>query len=295
MIRAQTSFQLKVNTSIGQLTLPSGNSPTVALNGRQSKTIVTDYAFGASSQVLYSTASIYYAGVIGGRDVILFYGDADQSHEFAMKFTGRSLETRPTPSQLVITNFRDSGVSVASLKEGHTTGLVTVHDSDTQLVLVADTQTASTFFSPLIAGEPSNPYRNFWAYGTNTSVLVGGPYLVRTADLQGSTLAITGDINSTTTLIVIAPDSVRSITWNGEQVKTELAVTRKGGFTARLFFSGAISIPKLKGWKYKDSLPEIHADYDDSAWVTANHTSTYVPAKPWYGDGRVLYGCDYGL
>ncbi|KAF9039430.1 glycoside hydrolase family 35 protein [Hymenopellis radicata] len=291
---AQTSFQLKVNTSLGQLTLPS-NTSTLVLNGRQSKTVVTDYAFGTSSTVLYSTASIYYAGTIGERDVILFYGDADQSHEFAMKFTGRSLEQHRTPSQLVITKFGDSDASLATLKGGHKTGLVTVHDSDTQLVLIADTQTASTFFSPAIPGDASNPYRNFWTYGTNVSILVGGPYLVRTADLQGSTLAITGDINSTTTFTVIAPDSVKSILWNEETVKTKASVSQRGGFTAQLAFDGGITVPKLAGWKYRDSLPEIQANYDDSAWVIANHTSTYVPAKPWYGDGRVLYGCDYGF
>jgi hypothetical protein len=27
----------------------------------------------------------------------------------------------------------------------------------------------------------------------------------------------------------------------------------------------------------------------------ANHTTTKIPFRPYYGDGRVLYGCDYGL
>jgi hypothetical protein len=40
-------------------------------------------------------------------------------------------------------------------------------------------------------------------------------------------------------------------------------------------------------------LPEIRSGFSDANWTPANHTTTKIPFKPYYGDGRVLYGCDY--
>lgn len=51
-----------------------------------------------------------------------------------------------------------------------------------------------------------------------------------------------------------------------------------------------IAIPSLTKWKFKDSLPEVQADFDDSAWKVADHTTTNITQKPLFGDGRVLYG-----
>ncbi|EEB95866.1 hypothetical protein MPER_05099, partial [Moniliophthora perniciosa FA553] len=54
------------------------------------------------------------------------------------------------------------------------------------------------------------------------------------------------------------------------------------------------TVIELGPWKYADSLPEIRDYFDDSDWVEANHTQTNIPHRMLYGDGRVLYGCDYG-
>lgn len=52
---ALTEFTLNISTSLGHIPVPSAGLLT--LNGRESKIIVTDYAFGESaSKVLYSTA-----------------------------------------------------------------------------------------------------------------------------------------------------------------------------------------------------------------------------------------------
>lgn len=266
----------------------------LSLNGRQSKVIVTDYTFGSSSHVLYSTASIYYASVIDERDVILFFGDTDQSHEFSLQLTGTALDVDLQSSFNITTSGEDSVVTVGADIEP---GIVAIHDSDTQLVLFADSVTAASFFSPVIPGDASDPFRTFWGLGTNTSILVGGPYLVRTADiLDGSTLALTGDLNSSTTATIVAPSSVETITWNGVELTTRNGLTGKGGFVAELPFAGTeVSVPVLEGWRFKDSLPEIGSGFDDGDWVLANHTTTNIPQKPFYGDGRILYGCDYGL
>ncbi|KAK0457453.1 glycoside hydrolase family 35 protein [Desarmillaria tabescens] len=230
----------------------------ITLGGRQSKVIVTDYTFG-SSKVQYSTAQIFFAGVIDDRDVLFLYG-----------------------------------ATILSFLPG-IEGLVTLYDSDTQLVLFGDTETAATFWSPVIAGDEADPLRNFWGLGTNTSILVGGPYLVRSASITGTELTLRGDLSEGARLTVIAPRNIRCISWNGELISGDAiaaaGLTSVGGFVGRLelgtSFNG-IKVPELKGWKYKDSLPEIGRHFDDGDMGCGE-------PYPYYGDGRVLYGCDYGF
>ncbi len=300
-----TSFSLQVSTSNGTLILPQV-APSITLSGRQSKVIVTDYKFGTSSKALYSTASVFFAGQIGGRDVLFLFGDSDQEHETALALTGTS-GVRTTSSLVRFTSKKagSGSDSIVNFMSG-IKGLVTVWDSSTQLVLFADTDTAGTFFAPVLppasgTGDAAT-FKNYWQIGSNETVLVGGPYLVRNASISGSELALRGDLNASVMLTVIAPPTVRAITWNGQPVeanaKASSAVTSRGGFAGQLQLSTSASgvhVPSLSNWKFADSLPEIQASFSDAAWIVANHTTTNIPDKPLFGDGRVLYGCDYGL
>ncbi|KAG6917306.1 hypothetical protein DXG01_003147 [Tephrocybe rancida] len=302
---ANITFKLNItSTTTGAIQVPLVAS-SIALSGRQSKVIVTDYAFGQKSRAVYSTAQVFYTGTIDGRDVLFLHGSSSQEHEAALALTGT-----PNPlqqSSLVELTHQAQGIAkgttIVSFLAG-IDGLVTVWDSDTQLVLFADSDTAATFWAPSVADTNSkDPLKNYWSIGTNTSILVGGPYLVRSASIDGTALALHGDLKAETRLTVIAPRNIRSITWNGEQVSGDLAlagtrVTAIGGFVAQLSTSSAfdgISVPKLEGWKFMDSLPEVDGAFDDSVWVVANKTTTNIPVKPSYGDGRILYGCDYGF
>ncbi|TFK34230.1 glycoside hydrolase family 35 protein [Crucibulum laeve] len=301
---ATTTFKLNVTSPAGALQLPLV-MPAITLGGRESKVFVTGYTFGASSKLLYSTTDIFYAGTIDGRDILFLHGNSAQDHEAALLFVGKPTQTHPTISPLVkfttnSTSLAQNGTTIVSFLAG-IEGLVTVWDSDKQLVLFADSETAATFWSPVIAGKSTDPLRNFWGLGTNQSVLVGGPYLVRNATLTGTTLALRGDLKTGVRLTVIAPKSVRTITWNGERVSSDVAassaVTATGGFVGQLapkISLASIPVPKLTGWKFKDSLPEIQSSFDDSSWTVADNTTTNIPWKPFYGDGRILYGCNYG-
>jgi beta-galactosidase len=99
------------------------------------------------------------------------------------------------------------------------------------------------------------------------AVLIQGPYLVRSARLSGSKLAITGDVVNATTLDIFAPKGVKSVTWNGKEVDTHS--TEYGSLKGSLRAPGSIKLPALTSWKSEDSLPERFTDYDDSgvAWV----------------------------
>ncbi|KAF8572638.1 glycoside hydrolase family 35 protein, partial [Ramaria rubella] len=85
---ASIGFTITVGTSQGTLTIPR-TTRNITLDGRQSKVIVIDYTFG-SSKLLYSTASILFAGKIGSRDVLFLFGDSNQDHEAALQLTGSS-------------------------------------------------------------------------------------------------------------------------------------------------------------------------------------------------------------
>jgi beta-galactosidase len=99
------------------------------------------------------------------------------------------------------------------------------------------------------------------------TVLVHGPYLVRSASVSKSTLALRGDSVEKTTLEIFAPHSVREITWNGKEVKTSR--TSYGSLKATLAAPPTIKLPALTSWRSNDSLPERLPSYDDSgpAWI----------------------------
>lgn len=289
---------MTVETSKGAIEIPRVASD-IALGGRQSKVVVTDYSFGKSSTLLYSTAQIFFAGVIGDRDVMVLHGDSDQQHEFA--YFGSPPEV--LASQIILTT--NTGLqgdpTIVTFLSG-INGQVTVIDSSTLLVLYVDSVTAATFWAPTVPGHITDPFKNYWGLGTNQTVLVGGPYLVRDASISGDTLALRGDLKTDVMLTVIAPKSVRKITWNGAIIESSVSVSstvsKHGALVGQLRRAApltGVSVPTLTGWMFHDSLPEIGSSFNDSTWVAADHTTTNIPYKPYYGDGRVLYGCDYGL
>ncbi|KAH9891918.1 glycoside hydrolase superfamily [Cubamyces lactineus] len=292
------SFKLTIPSSRGPLDIPQ-HVPDISLNGRQSKVIVSDYTFGASGSLLYSTAPIFFAGTIGPRDVLFVYGESDQSHELSVELRGSG--ARINSKRVLYTESRDAITTISISPQPGWNGLLTLWESSTQLILFADPTTTATFWAPPVRAPTKNTVpglETFWQFGTNTTVLVGGPYLVRNATLEdgGRVLAIRGDLNASVPLAVVAPESVKSVTWNGARVSVR--TTGTGMLSGRLNVSPKIKqvkVPQLKGWKYADSLPEVKDGYDDSNWVVADHTSTNITIPPAFGDGRVLYGCDYGF
>ncbi|KAI1789921.1 glycoside hydrolase superfamily [Ganoderma leucocontextum] len=304
-----------------RVTLPSARGPldlpqtfgAIALDGRQSAVVITDYSFGRRGSVLHTTAAVFFAGTIGARDVLFLTGDVGQSHEAALVLRGRAGSGRrasdahveySADSQHATTVTVTVTVTVRAGRASWGVVPLAVWDSDEQLVLFADPATAATFWAPAVAGSGTADTNTvagleaFWQFGTNTSVLVGGPYLVRNATIGagGSTLALRGDLNASVPLTVVGPASVEAVTWNGERVEVES--DGRGVLRGKLTLGEVVKtveVPKLGGWRYADSLPEVGADFDDADWVVADHTSTNITQGMLFGDGRVLYGCDYGF
>lgn len=119
---------------------------------------------------------------------------------------------------------------------------------------------------------------------------------MRTAKVDGDSLALTGDVNATTPIEILgAPSGVSSLTFNGKEIS--VSTSKEGVLTGTLDFANPdLSIPQLNSldWKYIDSLPELQSTYDDSAWVPATLEKTYNSLVP-LQTPTSLYASDYGF
>ncbi|KAG5637397.1 hypothetical protein H0H81_004705 [Sphagnurus paluster] len=280
-----TDFTLQVDTaSGGALTIPKSGSLTLA--GRESKIIVTNYPFG-SSKLQYSTAEIMTWATFDKVDTLVAYALAGQTVEIAVEISSTSpISIFGSPSITATTT--GNVVTISGTPSG-----ITAINFGNKRIIVADKKTASAFWAPRLAVSGTD-YAHYDLGPEAASVLVKGPYLVRSAAVEGDTLQLTGDLNSTTVVDVFAPAAVTSVTWNGATVT--VAPSDIGSLRGSISFPTALNsveVPALSTltWKCVDSLPELDLKFDDSDWVLANKTSTSRPQKPSVGKVCILNKC----
>ena len=298
-----------IGTRNGRVRVPQ-TSTSLSIAGRESRIITSGISFGTSSYLVYSTAEIFWAGTLGDRDALILHGEQDQQYEAQIRINTRSFLSSPLLG--VYITALDNGHSLVTIQRG-VVGLITLFDNPKQIVLYVDQTTSTTLWLPSIeySAAPLGEFSHYWQFGSNSTLLVSGPHLVRRAVLQGmdnSTLSLSGDLKESVRLILIGyPKSVRWLLWNGVPVDAELTTRKKTISQSPLFERGiwlpsrveslaasGLDPPVLEEWKFSDSLPEISDDFDDKDWITANHTFTNIPQKP-YDHSAILYGCDYGL
>ncbi|KAF5351319.1 hypothetical protein D9758_008015 [Tetrapyrgos nigripes] len=281
---ALTTTQLTVQTSQGKLAIP--RTGTITFNGRESKIIVTDYIFGASkTHLLYSTAEIFTWTTIDNTDYIILYAPQGQTGETGFLSASRpTVDTSDAPA--VSSSFSGGVLTLNYGLDG--THFVRLNFSGRSVVVVLLTKAiANNWHAPLISG--NGDFGNFFSIGTNETVLVSGPYVLRSAELVGSTLALVGDLNGNTPVEFVAPSGISALTWNGVSVM----VTRssRGSFTGTLQASSPqIALPTLQNWKVIGSLPEIDPDFDDSSFTDADLTKTNVCTQVLYSQQYGFYG-----
>lgn len=285
---ALTTTQVTVQTSLGPMLIPQNG--TLTFNGRESKILVTDYAFGKSkTSILYSTAEIMTWTTIDNTDYIVFYAPAGQTGETSFLF-----DSAPTVNIAglsgVTTVFSNGTLMLSYALNGSAFVPITLGKT-TIVAILLDKATANQWHAPLIPGH--GPFGNFFSLGTNKTVLVSGPYVLRTASIAGNTLALAGDLNGTTAIEVVAPKSVSRILWNNAPVR--LTKTPRGSFTAQVGAVHTIDLPTLDHWKVSGSLPEIDPDFDDSSFTVADLTTTNYTNLPPLAGSQVLYSQQYGF
>ncbi|KAG8722514.1 hypothetical protein FRC08_001028 [Ceratobasidium sp. 394] len=283
---ARVEFTLDIKTATGGITLPG-----LALNGRESKIIVTEYPFG-SSTLRYTTAEIATWLTLDGEDHIVLYA-SNQTTLTVLPTTSRAKPTITGVASSIIASISNGAATVSGTTPS---GLVRVTIGKTSVWLADKSWLAPRIWQPRVSGTTGN---GIYDLSPRTgSVLVFGPYLVRNATIHGSTLAIVGDSKggATTDLEVLAPASVKSVTWNGRSIK--LSKTATGTLKGNIVVEDLTpKLPNLKTleWRCIDSLPEVALEFDDSTWVAANKTTTARPVRfqP-LGGKLMLYADEYG-
>jgi hypothetical protein len=276
--RAKTSFTLTVDTSAGKVAVPS-----MQLDGRQSRWVVTDYPVGDQT-LLYASAEVLTYGTFD-RPVIVFYAREGQTGEFAFKSSQNiTFQTYGAKSDLKgVTNTGPEKFTKFSYTQSK--GASAVQFSNGVLAYFLDIPTAYTFFAPSTTSSPNvKPDQQVFVFGT---------YLVRSASVSGDTISLVGDNANSTTLEVYAGKAINKISWNGVSLQAEK--TPYGSLTAKV--SGVeqrtVSLPTLSRFKAADSSPEISSSYDDNHWTVADKTTTLSPVKPL--TLPVLFSSDYSF
>ncbi|KAG5721683.1 putative beta-galactosidase A [Termitomyces sp. T112] len=281
------------NKTVPQL---SGNS---TLLGRDSFIISTNLAFG-SSKLLYSTAMLLSTFQLDGNDALVVYGKGSLVYEVSVQLDREPAVITSGTTQITTKYFSNEKSFVVNFAVAH--GITTVALETTQktvVILIADYDTATNLWMPTIAG--NGDLAEYVDIKASAPLLIRGPYLVRTATLAQTqnALALTGDLTAegSTVLTVYGPSTLTSISWNGKELERVKKVAG-GTWQVEIVTSGAsVEIPDLlqAEWRYRDSLPEIGAGFEDESLVFANHTTTTNTFPPYYGGPWILYADDYGF
>ena len=282
-----TNYSLSLpDTKFGALTVPQTDG-TLSLHGRDSKIHVVNYdMFGIN--LVYSTAEVLTVKKFGGEVVLIVYGGPNEKHELAIDLTAHC------------TSIQGRGIGT-SKKEDHTifSWDTSIDDRVTKIgpltIWFVDRQSAYNFWV-LDVVDPSTGKAPYVGQ-SQSSVIIKGGYLMRTAYVYGDLLKINGDINSTTTIQVIAgaPNPLGALVFNREYV--DFVQDDNGIVSARLVYNEPhLSIPDLSAqrWLYMDSLPEIQSNYSDAAWVAADLRSSNNTYRN-LSTPTSLYSSDYGF
>jgi beta-galactosidase GanA len=268
------SFTFGISTADGSYTVP------LRLNGQDAKLLVANYDMGPA-HLVYSTSEIETQMRQGRGELALLYGRGGEAGRTVLRYA-----SRPDVSVLAgqATSAYDPATGDLTLDYTHS-GLIQVRVSGggrpPLTLLLADQATADTFWTQSTSAGP---------------VLERGPALVRTAAVDDGTLALTGDTTAASDLEVWAPARVRTVTWNGERVRTRS--TPAGGLAAARMLAGPapVALPDLARatWRFSSESPEAALGFDDSAWAVADRTATNSTTPPPAGQ-PVLTADDYGF
>ncbi|KAI1841888.1 hypothetical protein JX265_010802 [Neoarthrinium moseri] len=276
---SQTPYTFTVPTSLGNITIPQLGG-TLTLNGRDSKVHVTDYEFG-DINLVYSSADVFTHSKSGEKHVLLLYGLANETHELG--FSSR-LGVPVVEGDATTVQIEAKGPLVVVQWQVAQSRKILHYGSNLDVYLLWRNDALNYWALELEAPAPIGNY----SAQTKERVIVKAGYLLRSAVKSGTSLYLTGDLNATTHLEVIAglPGS-NSLYFNGEKVPG--VKSANGRLSASLKYEPpSLFLPGFREleWKYVDSLPEIQQRYDDSEWTIADHETTNNTARD---DNGILF------
>ena len=291
-----TQYKLLAQTSVGNLTIPQTShlSSTLTLNGRDSKIHVTDFDVGGTS-LLYSTGEIFtWTKDAEGTTLVLFGGE-NEVHELAIALpngTSCQIGSVSGPDSIGANAFYNEmrgSYNVFQWRVIPEGVKVNCSGSSGTIKLYLLWRNEVYNWWPLEL-ESSEPVSNYTSPSKQT-VLVRGGHLLRTAAVVGQDLYLTGDVNTTTTLQVIAgAPGVQNVFFNGQQK----FVNPEYGTFEVTFQEPTIKLPDLSAlsWQSIDSLPELSPSYSDASWRPCDHPTSKNPLV--LSTPTSLYASDYG-
>ncbi|KAH8681794.1 beta-galactosidase, domain 2-domain-containing protein [Xylariales sp. PMI_506] len=282
------SYRITFNTSEGAVTLPQLGSQ-LSLLGRDAKIMVTDYDLGGINLV-YSTADIFtWARSLSGKTVLVVYGTEGETHELAVP---ASLGRPSVSSGANVTTERIGSTWVAHWSVTKSQQVLHFNSANLEIRMLWRNDAYNYWVLELPGAAPIGNYSS----PSKSSVVVKAGYLLRTASIDGNTLSLTGDFNTTTNVQVVfdPTDRVDSLVINGFQLRT--TQSRLGELSGTMTYQPpSLKLPDLAkaSWRAINSLPEIQTNYDDSLWTDANHLNSTNNQLPVFTP-TVLFASDYG-
>ncbi|PWN31412.1 uncharacterized protein FA14DRAFT_115487, partial [Meira miltonrushii] len=303
LVRHGDSTSSSIATFRLDVDMGNGNTTTIpqqgkmSLIGRDAIMVPVNAPFPSSGLTLnYSTSDVTFMGTVGQQDVMVLHGFAGYTYEFALAggLTANSTDSSVKIQQVGI------GATIQWTPAQNAAQNVQVKTSDGKQVLIrlVDIEYAQALGFPSTASVATLD----GILGRGDRVVVHGAYHIANATLSsdGSTLALAGSLNGTSAsnLDIIAPESVKQVTFNGGKPTSSSSNDQslQASFAAAPQDVLSYEAPALSNWKYQDSLPEIQSGFKpDSNWQSANLTKT---PNAWFASANttnVLFADAYGF
>lgn len=237
--------------------------------------MITEYSVGPHT-VVYSSADIFSWGSSrSGKTVVVMYASEGETNEFTIRpsYGGRPGEG-PSPwlsNKDTKMSPMDGDAWVFQWSTSVEPQIVSFGD-EFKIYMLWREDAYNYWTLELEAPPPISAY----SHPDKEYVMVKAGYLMRTANIAGNELQLTGDFNTTTEveLIFDPTDMVQYMTVNGQQLKT----TTSGGVLKGIvkYDPPALDLPDFSQatWKTIDSLPEIQPNFDDSRWTPCDETTS---------------------
>jgi len=311
--RHDTEYQLTIDTSQGEQLLPRAAGQKLTLKGRASQVIATDRTLPGDHHLLYTTASIFYAGDIGGTDVLVMYADPEigpLETVFAHPpgASAHCVMASSAKGRVSITNSAERTEFHFEAQQDEVTWLYLELGPSPLLLVYAHEKAVDRLQATGLPTGDVEGFSSFWDLGAQQTVLthLSEPGLVRSVSYSddGTELRFKGQTNSSTLLKFFALGTVQSVTWNGEPVPLledgPVKTVGLPGLADEVATWQPPSLAELE-WIYADSLPELQADFPLEEHLTPANKTSADTSNPYFQDilvqtqDQVLFASEYGF
>ncbi|HJS11863.1 glycoside hydrolase family 35 protein [Sphingopyxis sp.] len=270
--QSDDDFTITANLPDGRYTLP------MQLSGFDAKWLVAGVNLGGQ-RLVYSTSELQTALRIDDGDVMLLYGRTGEPGETLLRYASAPAVTVIEGSVTHSFDATRGDLKLGYAHKGLARVRITGGGRPPLTLLIGDEEEGTRFWRQETAAGP---------------VLQHGPALVRSARATGSTLALAGDTAGETSLEIWAPNTLRTVTWNGAAIATTRSASGSRVANRALPGPADFALPMLANWRMAHGSPEAAPDFDDSGWQAIDNRANASTVRP--PDGQPNMGMDaYGF